>query len=112
MFNTKARKETDMAKKAAGTPDENTLIDLAELFKIFGDSTRIKILFTLLQGERPVNEIAAALNMTQSAISHQLRILKTSRLIKAERDGKLSIYSLADTHVKSILSQGLEHVNE
>ncbi len=101
-----------MAKKAAATPDENTLIDLAELFKIFGDSTRIKILFTLLQGERPVNEIAAALNMTQSAISHQLRILKTSRLIKAERDGKLSIYSLADTHVKSILSQGLEHVNE
>ncbi len=101
-----------MTKKAAGTPDENTLIDLAELFKIFGDSTRIKILFTLLQGERPVNEIAAALNMTQSAISHQLRILKTSRLIKAERDGKLSIYSLADTHVKSILSQGLEHVNE
>ena len=101
-----------MAKKAAGTPDENTLIDLAELFKIFGDSTRIKILFTLLQGERPVNEIAAALNMTQSAISHQLRILKTSRLIKAERDGKLSIYSLADSHVKSILSQGLEHVGE
>ncbi len=101
-----------MAKKAAATPDENTLIDLAELFKIFGDSTRIKILFTLLQGERPVNEIAAALNMTQSAISHQLRILKTSRLIKAERDGKLSIYSLADSHVKSILSQGLEHVGE
>ena len=112
MFNTKARKEADMAKKAAGTPDENTLIDLAELFKIFGDSTRIKILFTLLQGERPVNEIAAALNMTQSAISHQLRILKTSRLIKAERAGKLSIYSLADAHVASILSQGLDHVNE
>ncbi len=101
-----------MAKKAAGTPDENTLIDLAELFKIFGDSTRIKILFTLLRGERPVNEIAAELNMTQSAISHQLRILKTSRLIKAERAGKLSIYSLADTHVASILSQGLDHVNE
>lgn len=101
-----------MAKKTAGTPDENTLIDLSELFKIFGDSTRIKILFTLLEGERSVNEIAAALNMTQSAISHQLRILKTSRLIKAERDGKLSIYSLADSHVKSILSQGLEHVGE
>ena len=101
-----------MAKKTAGTPDENTLIDLSELFKIFGDSTRIKILFTLLRGERPVNEIAAELNMTQSAISHQLRILKTSRLIKAERDGKLSIYSLADTHVASILSQGLDHVNE
>ena len=101
-----------MAKKTAGTPDENTLIDLSELFKIFGDSTRIKILFTLLEGERSVNEIAATLNMTQSAISHQLRILKTSRLIKAERDGKLSIYSLADSHVKSILSQGLEHVGE
>lgn len=101
-----------MAKKTAGTPDENTLIDLSELFKIFGDSTRIKILFTLLEGERSVNEIAAALNMTQSAISHQLRILKTSRLIKAERDGKLSIYSLTDTHVASILNQGLDHVNE
>ena len=100
-----------MAKKGA-TPDENTLIDLAELFKIFGDSTRIKILFLLSQGERSVNQIATDLTMTQSAISHQLRILKTSRLIKAERDGKLSIYSLADTHVASILSQGLEHVNE
>jgi ArsR family transcriptional regulator len=103
--------EERMAKKGA-TPDENTLIDLAELFKIFGDSTRIKILFLLSQGERSVNQIAAELNMTQSAISHQLRILKTSRLIKAERDGKLSIYSLADTHVASILNQGLEHVNE
>ncbi len=100
-----------MSKKSA-TPDENTLIDLSELFKIFGDSTRIKILFTLSQGNRSVNQIAAELNMTQSAISHQLRILKTSRLIKSERDGKLSIYSLADTHVASILSQGLEHVNE
>lgn len=102
-----------MAKKRAdSTPDENSLIDLAELFKIFGDSTRVKILFTLLQGERSVNQIAAALNMTQSAISHQLRILKTSRLIKSERDGKLSIYSLADSHVTSILSQGLEHIGE
>lgn len=100
-----------MAKKNA-TPDENTLIDLSELFKIFGDSTRIKILFTLLQGERSVNQISTALNMTQSAISHQLRILKSSRLIKSERDGKLSIYSLADSHVTSILNQGLEHVNE
>ena len=113
MFNhDAATMEERMTKKTAGTPDENTLIDLSELFKIFGDSTRIKILFTLLRGERPVNEIAAELNMTQSAISHQRRILKTSRLIKAERDGKLSIYSLADSHVKSILSQGLEHVGE
>lgn len=101
-----------MAKSKAQTPNETTLIDLAELFKIFGDSTRIKILFTLLQGERSVNQISTALNMTQSAISHQLRILKSSRLIKSERDGKLSIYSLADSHVTSILNQGLEHVGE
>lgn len=100
-----------MARKKS-LPDENTLIDLAELFKIFGDSTRIKILFTLLQGERPVNEIAESLNMSQSAISHQLRILKSSRLIKCGREGKQSIYSLADSHVNTILSQGLEHIGE
>lgn len=112
MFNRCKNQEENMANKKNQTPDENTLIDLAELFKIFGDSTRIKILFILLQGERSVNEIAADLNMTQSAISHQLRILKSSRLIKAVRDGKLSIYSLADSHVTSILNQGLEHVGE
>ena len=92
--------------------NEESLIDLAELFKVFGDSTRIRILYALFDEELCVGDIAVKLNMTQSAISHQLRILKTSRLIKAERAGKLSIYSLADTHVASILSQGLEHVNE
>lgn len=93
-------------------PDEDTLFDLAELFKIFGDSTRIKILFVLMESKMPVNGIADALNMTQSAVSHQLRILKTNGLVKFERDGKSLIYSLADSHVTSILSQGLDHIGE
>ena len=93
-------------------PDEDTLFDLAELFKIFGDSTRIKILFVLLENEMPVNAIADALGMTQSAVSHQLRILKTNGLVKFSRDGKSLIYSLADAHVHSILEQGLDHIGE
>lgn len=93
-------------------PDEDTLFDLAELFKIFGDSTRIKILFVLLDNEMPVNAIADALEMTQSAVSHQLRILKTNGLVKFARDGKSLIYSLADAHVHSILAQGLDHIGE
>lgn len=93
-------------------PDEDTLFDLAELFKIFGDSTRIKILFVLLENEMPVNAIADALEMTQSAVSHQLRILKTNGLVKFSRDGKSLIYSLADAHVHSILAQGLDHIGE
>lgn len=93
-------------------PDEDTLFDLAELFKIFGDSTRIKILFVLLENEMSVNAIAEALGMTQSAVSHQLRILKTNGLVKFSRDGKSLIYSLADSHVHSILAQGLDHIGE
>ncbi len=93
-------------------PDEDTLFDLAELFKIFGDSTRIKILFVLLDNEMSVNAIADALGMTQSAVSHQLRILKTNGLVKFARDGKSLIYSLADAHVHSILAQGLDHIGE
>lgn len=93
-------------------PDEDTLFDLAELFKIFGDSTRIKILFVLLNCPKPVNAIAEDLNMTQSAVSHQLRILKTNGLVKFERDGKSLIYSLSDDHVHSILAQGLDHIGE
>ena len=93
-------------------PDEDTLFDLAELFKIFGDSTRIKILFVLLDNEMPVSAIADALGMTQSAVSHQLRILKTNGLVKFARDGKSLIYSLADAHVHSILAQGLDHIGE
>ena len=93
-------------------PDEDTLFDLAELFKIFGDSTRIKILFVLLEQEMPAAEVAAVLGMTQSAVSHQLRILKTNGLVKFRREGKSLIYSLADDHVNSILNQGLNHVGE
>ena len=93
-------------------PDEDTLFDLAELFKIFGDSTRIKILFVLLDNEMSVNAIAEVLGMTQSAVSHQLRILKSNGLVKFTRDGKSLIYSLADARVHSILAQGLDHIGE
>jgi ArsR family transcriptional regulator, lead/cadmium/zinc/bismuth-responsive transcriptional repressor len=91
-------------------PDEDALFDLAELFKIFGDSTRIKILFVLLESDLSVNDITKVLHMTQSAISHQLRILKANGLVKYKRDGKSLIYSLADAHVNTILSQGLDHL--
>lgn len=93
-------------------PDEECLYDLAELFKVFGDSTRIKILYVLLESEMCVCDIAQTLNMTQSAISHQLRILKQNRLVKFRREGKTIFYSLLDSHVVSILSQGMEHVEE
>ncbi|MCR4989768.1 MAG: metalloregulator ArsR/SmtB family transcription factor [Lachnospiraceae bacterium] len=92
--------------------DENELFDLAELFKVFGDSTRIRILYKLSDKEICVQEIADSLGMTQSAISHQLKILKQSKLIKSRRDGKSILYSLADDHVRSIINQGLEHVEE
>jgi ArsR family transcriptional regulator len=93
-------------------PDEDQLYDLAEIFKVFGDSTRIKILYVLLETEMCVCDLAQLLNMNQSAISHQLRILKQNGLIKSRRDGKTVIYSLADGHVKTIMSQGMEHVQE
>ena len=87
-------------------PDEDQLYDLAEVFKVFGDSTRIKILYVLFEAELCVCDIA------QSAISHQLRILKQNRLVKNRRDGKSVFYSLADSHVKTIISQGMEHIQE
>ncbi len=93
-------------------PDEDQLYDLAEVFKVFGDSTRIKILYVLFEAEMCVCDIAQLLNMTQSAISHQLRILKQNRLVKNRRDGKSVFYSLADSHVKTIISQGMEHIQE
>ncbi len=93
-------------------PPEENLYDLAELFKVFGDSTRIKILCALFEAEMCVCDITSLLNMTQSAISHQLRILKTAKLVKSRKDGKSVFYSLADDHVKSIFEQGLEHINE
>lgn len=93
-------------------PDDEILYDLAELFKIFGDSTRIKILYVLLESEMCVCDIAQLLGMTQSAISHQLRSLKQSKLVKYRREGKTVFYSLADHHVRSIMDQGMEHVAE
>ncbi len=93
-------------------PEEETLYDLAELFKVFGDSTRVRILWALGESEMCVCDIAALLNMTQSAISHQLRILKQARLVKNRREGKVVYYSLDDDHVKEIFNQGLEHIEE
>lgn len=93
-------------------PDEEILYDLADLFKIFGDSTRIKILYVLFESEMCVCDIAQLLNMTQSAISHQLRALKQSKLVKYRREGKTVFYSLADGHVRAIMDQGMEHVME
>ncbi len=93
-------------------PPEENLYDLAELFKVFGDTTRIKILCALFEAEMCVCDIAALLNMTQSAISHQLRALKQARLVKYRKDGKVVFYSLDDDHVQSIFGLGLAHVNE
>lgn len=92
--------------------EEDKLYDLAELFKVFGDSTRIRILFVLLNQEVCVCDLAESLSMTQSAISHQLKILKQSKLVKARREGKSVFYSLADSHVKTIIAQGMDHVEE
>lgn len=93
-------------------PEETELYDLAELFKVFGDSTRIRILFALFEAEVCVCDLAQALNMTQSAISHQLRILKQNKLVKSRREGKSIFYSLADGHVRTIIAQGREHIEE
>ena len=96
----------------SGMPEEEELYDLAELFKVFGDSTRIRILFVLFEAEVCVCDLAAALNMTQSAISHQLRVLKQMDLVKNRRDGKTIFYALADDHIITILNQGLNHIEE
>lgn len=93
-------------------PKEETLYDLAELFKVFGDSTRIRILWALDESEMCVCDIASLLNMTQSAISHQLRVLKQAKLVRNRRDGKVVYYSLDDDHVKLVIDQGMAHINE
>ena len=93
-------------------PEETELYDLAELFKVFGDSTRIRILFVLFEAEVCVCDLAKVLNMTQSAISHQLRILKQNKLVNSRREGKSVFYSLADGHVRTIIAQGREHSEE
>ena len=93
-------------------PEETELYDLAELFKVFGDSTRIRILFVLFEAEVCVCDLSKVLNMTQSAISHQLRILKQNKLVNSRREGKSVFYSLADGHVRTIIAQGREHIEE
>ena len=93
-------------------PEETELYDLAELFKVFGDSTRIRILFVLFEAEVCVCDLAKVLNMPQSAISHQLRILKANKLENSRREGKSVFYSLADGHVRTIIAQGREHIEE
>lgn len=93
-------------------PDDEYLYDLSELFKIFGDSTRIKILYAMFDTELNVGDMAKILNLSQSSVSHQLRILKDAKLVKFRRDGKSMYYSLDDEHVRMILSLGMEHVEE
>ena len=93
-------------------PDEDDLYDLAELYKVFGDSTRIKILYVLFAAELCVYDIAQLLGMTQSAVSHQLRILKNNKLVKCRREGKTVFYALDDDHVRSILKLGMEHLGD
>ncbi|MBE5995974.1 MAG: helix-turn-helix transcriptional regulator [Lachnospiraceae bacterium] len=106
--------KTDHAdvKRLMGRVTEIELSDLAELFKMFGDSTRIKILVDLVQGEKNVSELSEDLEMNQSAVSHQLKILRTAKLVKGRRSGKAVFYSLADDHVKMIISMGMEHIEE
>lgn len=99
-------------KVSQAMPDEDVLFDLSELFKVFGDSTRIRILYCLFESEMCVCDIATLLNMTQSAISHQLSVLKKNKLVKSRREGKTVFYSLADAHVRAIIDQGVEHVTE
>ena len=103
----------DVVKKVRDIlPEDETLYDLAEFFKVFGDTTRIKILYVLFESELCVCDIASLLGLGQSAVSHQLRILKQMRLVQFRREGKTVFYSLADGHIQSILSQGMEHIKE
>ncbi len=107
------RVEDDTVKKVLDEmPPDEMLYDLAELFKVFGDSTRIKILYALFESELCVNDIATLLGITQTAASHQLRVLKVNKLVKSRKEGKMIFYSLSDEHVTKIISQGMEHIEE
>ena len=101
-----------VAQVQSALPDDDTLSRLTDLFKAFADGTRIRILYVLFEAEVRVCDLARLLGMTQSAVSHQLRILKQARLIKSRRDGKTVFYSLADDHVATLLRQGTEHISE
>ncbi|MBQ3099852.1 MAG: helix-turn-helix transcriptional regulator [Clostridia bacterium] len=106
------QKTESLERARAVMPDENLLSDLADLYKVFGDTTRVRILYSLFENEMCVCAIADLLKMTQSAISHQLSILRRNKLVSARRDGKTVYYSLADTHITTILECGMEHLNE
>lgn len=95
-----------------GMPSEEKIQNLADFYKVFGDVTRVKILCVLFQSELCVCDLAEVLEMTQSAVSHQLRVLKQAKLVKNRREGKIVYYSLADAHIQSILNQGMEHIAE
>ncbi|MCD8026410.1 MAG: metalloregulator ArsR/SmtB family transcription factor [Clostridiales bacterium] len=105
-------KNAPESAKAAEMPDLEVLFELADLFKVFGDSTRIRIMFVISDNEMSVLSIAQALNMEQSTISHQLRVLRQNKLVRVRRDGKQIYYSLDDDHVKKIIEMGLDHVLE
>ena len=107
----KAHEELILLVKETMPPEEE-INDLSELFKVFGDPTRMKIMFVLFESEACVCGLAAALGMTVSAISHQLRILKNKKLVKSRKEGKSVIYSLSDDHIRNIVGQGMEHVRE
>lgn len=107
-----AAREEVVKKVLEQQPDDEILYDLAELFKIFGDSTRIKILYALSESELCVNDIAQLLHLSQSSVSHQLRILKDSKLVRFRREGKIIFYALDDDHVRNIINMGMEHVEE
>ena len=98
--------------KAVHLPDEDDMLELAELYKCFGDTTRVRILCTLSQSELCVCDLAEVLRLSQSAVSHQLRILKQAKLVKNRRTGRSVIYSLADDHVRGIIAMGMEHIQE
>ena len=107
-----AVREDIVQKVLEQQPDYEVLYDLAELFKVFGDSTRIRILYALFETELCVGDIAQILNLSQSSVSHQLRILKSSKLVKFRREGKIMFYSLDDDHVRTMISMGMEHIEE
>ncbi|MCM1578291.1 MAG: metalloregulator ArsR/SmtB family transcription factor [Ruminococcus sp.] len=103
----------DVVKKVMeNMPPDEILYDLAELYKVFGDTTRIRILYALFESELCVNDMAQLLGLSQTAVSHQLRVLKNNKLVKARREGKVVFYALADGHVSSIIETGMEHVEE
>jgi ArsR family transcriptional regulator len=112
MQHTKHTHDTTVRTVRDCMPPDEFLCDLSDLFKVFGDTTRIKILYSLFESELCVHAIAELLSMTQSAISHQLRVLKTAKLVSNRREGKTIIYFLADDHVRSIIGQGYEHLTE